>query len=199
MTPTRKTATQRAWLVAKPAIMPAIAARFAAAPRGPGFGRVLTAQAFSYGGDLALMSPRREAFLAGTCSFLGAHIAYVSAFRRRSSVPLLASRGRRRFLTGGAVLAGGMAVAAGREDRAMALPVAAYGATLAAMVASAAAVDRDRGRTQILVGASLFMLSDLLIGLGKFVLGDELAARDNAVMTTYVAAQWCISEGMTGP
>jgi uncharacterized membrane protein YhhN len=197
MSSARRTALRRAWLVTKPFLMPAIAARFASKPRGPGFRRVLTAQAFSWGGDIALMGEGRRPFLAGLGSFLVGHLAYVSAFRSRSSVPLLASPGRRRFLAGGALLSGGMALAAGRKDPKLAVPVAAYGATLATMVASAAAIDHDRGRGLVLPGAALFLLSDSLIGVRMFLAGERTAALDAGVMTTYIAAQWCISEGMT--
>jgi uncharacterized membrane protein YhhN len=199
MSSARQTALRRAWLVTKPFLMPAIAARFASKPRGPGFRRVLTAQTFSWGGDIALMGEGRRPFLAGLGSFLVAHVAYISAFRSRSSVPLLASPGRRRFLLGSGLLSGGMALAVTRKDPKLAAPVAAYGATLATMVASAAAIDHDRGRGLVLPGAALFLLSDSLIGARMFLAGERTAALDSGVMTTYVAAQWCISEGMSGP
>ena len=81
----------------------------------------------------------------------------------------------------------------------MALPVAAYGLALTTMVASAAAVDADRGRRVVLTGAALFMLSDWLIGLRTFILGDEDSVLlETAVLSTYAAAQWCIGEGMAG-
>jgi uncharacterized membrane protein YhhN len=197
MTPSRQRALRRAWLVGKPFLMPAIAARFASKPRGPGFRRVLAAQGFSWGGDVALMVEGRRPFLAGLGSFLVAHVAYISAFRSRSSVPLLSSPGRRRFLLGGALLSGGMALAAGHKDPKLAVPVAAYGATLATMVVSAAAIDHDRGRGLVLPGAALFLLSDTLIGVRMFLGGDRYPAVEAGVSATYVAAQLCISEGMT--
>ena len=137
---------RRAQQVALPLVMPALAARTATGPRGPGSRRVLAAQALSWGGDLALLGAGRGRFLTGLTSFLGAHVAYTSALRSRSSEPLLGTPGRRRFLAAGAAAASGMALAAAREDRAVALPVAGYGVTLATMVAAAAAVDPDRGR-----------------------------------------------------
>ena len=89
-----------------------------------------------------------------------------------------------------------MALAAGREDRGVALPVAGYGITLATMVAAAAAVDPDRGRAPLLAGASLFLVSDTLLGVRRFVLPDRAEGLDTAVVATYVAAQWCLVEGM---
>ena len=178
---------RRARVLTKPLLMPALALR-----GGPP--AILAAQAGSWAGDVALMREGRRPFLAGLCSFLAAHVAYVVAFRGRSSAPFLAAPGRRAVLASGGVLAAGMATAAARKDRALALPVAAYGATLAAMAASAAAVDRGRGR--VLVGASLFLLSDSLLGARTFLLRDRVPALDGAVMATYTAAQWWIAEGM---
>lgn len=180
---------RRARVLTKPLLMPALAARC-----GPG--PVVVAQACSWAGDVALMREGRRPFLAGLCSFLAAHLAYVVAFRRRSSEPLLASPGRRRVLAAGGLAAAGMAAAAAREDRVVALPVAAYGSTLAAMVAAAAAIDPDRGRSQVLAGASLFLLSDTLLGARTFLLGDRTPALDGAVMATYTTAQWLIADGM---
>jgi uncharacterized membrane protein YhhN len=89
-----------------------------------------------------------------------------------------------------------MAVAAGREDRTLAAPVAGYGVTLAAMVTAAAAVDPERGRAQVLAGAALFLLSDTLLGVRTFLLHDRAPALEGAVMATYTAGQWCICAGM---
>jgi uncharacterized membrane protein YhhN len=179
---------RRARVVTKPLLMPVLALR------GPS-GAVLAAQAGSWAGDVALLREGRRPFLAGLCSFLAAHVAYVAAFRARSSVPLLAAPARRATLASGGLLAAGMAAAAAREDRAVALPVAAYGSTLAAMAAAAAAIDRDRGRGRVLAGASLFLLSDSLLGARTFLLRERVPALDGAVMATYTAAQWCIAEG----
>lgn len=189
---------QRARLVTKPLLMPALAARTLSAPQEVR-GRAVSAQAFSWGGDLALMGTGRTAFLAGVGMFFGAHVSYVSAFRARSSAPVLATRGRRRFLAVGGLLAAGMGAAAAREDRALGVPVAAYGMALATMVASAAAIDRDRGRDRVLAGAALFLVSDTVLGIRSFLVGEEGAAAsalEGVVMGTYTAGQWCLGEGL---
>ncbi len=187
---------RRAQQIGLPLVMPALAARTATGPRGPGFRRMLAAQALSWGGDLALLGTGRGRFLTGLSSFLAAHLAYTSALRSRSSEPVLGTPGRRRILAAGAAAASGMALAAGREDRGVALPVAGYGVTLATMVAAAAAVDPDRGRGQLLTGASLFLVSDTLLGVRRFVVPDRAEHLDTAVVATYVAAQWCLGDGM---
>ena len=187
---------RRAQQVALALVMPALAARTATGPRDSGSRPVLAAQGLSWAGDLALLGPGRGRFLTGLTSFLAAHVAYTSALRSRSSEPLLGTPGRRRFVAAGAAAASGMALAAAREDRAVALPVAGYGVTLVTMVAAAAAVDADRGRGQLLTGASLFLVSDTLLGVRRFLLPDRAEGLDTAVVATYVAAQWCLGDGM---
>lgn len=75
--------------------------------------------------------------------------------------------------------------------------MAAYGATLTAMVATAAAIDPNRGRGRILAGASLFLVSDTLIGVRRFLTDDRSPSLQAAVMATYTAGQWCICDGMS--
>lgn len=185
---------QRARVVTKPLLMPTLATR---ARLGPHRRQLLAAQAFSWGGDVALLGRSRASFLAGVGSFFGAHLAYISAYRARSSAPVLETPGRRRFLAAGGLLAAGMGLAAAREDRAVAVPVAAYGVALAAMVAASAAVDDDR--SEVLGGAALFLASDALLGIRTFVVGEERrgsAALEGLVMATYSAAQWRLGEGL---
>ncbi len=185
--------------VAKTFLMPALAARYVRAPRRPAFDPVLAAQGLSWVGDVALNGRSQGRFLLGLTSFLGAHLAYIKAYRGRSSEGVLATPGRRRIAALGAVTSSAMAIAAGREERAMAVPVAAYGLALTTMVAAAAAIDADHGRAAVLTGAVLFMVSDSLIGLRTFILGDEDSVPlETAVLSTYAAAQWCIGEGLAG-
>ena len=126
---------QRARLATKPLLMPTLVTHVASAPRTPGFRRVVAAQGLSWGGDLALLGKGRTSFLAGVGLFLGAHVSYVSAFRARSSAPVLATPGRRRFLALASLIAAGMSLAAAREDRTLAGPVAVYSGALATIVA----------------------------------------------------------------
>lgn len=184
------------WLT-KPLLMPTLVARLATEPATPGRDLAVAAQALSWGGDVALLREGRKPFLVGLGLFLAGHAGYVSAFRQRSSVALTASPGRRRALGAGTVVAVAMASAAARQDRTLAAPVAVYGTTLVTMAVAGAAVDPDQGRRWVLTGALLFLASDGLLGLGKFVVRRPVPALDGAVMATYTAAQWCIAEGMT--
>lgn len=180
----------------KPMLMPTLAMRLVIEPSTPGRDMALAAQALSWGGDVALMREDRRTFLLGVGLFLAAHGGYVSAFRRRSSTALTGSSGRRRALGAGFVAALAMAGAASRQDPTLGPPVAAYGMTLATMVTAAAAVDTERGRAWVLTGASLFLVSDGLLGVGRFVVRRHVPVLDGAVMATYTAAQWCIGEGI---
>lgn len=187
---------QRVRLLTKPLLMPALLTR---SLPGPGARSVATAQRFSWGGDLALLGKGRTSFLAGVGMFLGAHVAYISAFRTRSSAAVLATPGRRRFLVFGGLAAGGMTLAAARQDRVLAAPIAVYCGALATMVAAAAAIDQDRGRDRVLGGAALFLVSDTVLGVRSFLVGEESPAAaplEAAVMAIYAAAQWCIADGM---
>ena len=74
--------------------------------------------------------------------------------------------------------------------------MAGYGVTLATMVTAAAAVDADRGRDRLLTGAALFLVSDTLLGVRRFVLPGRAEGLDSAVVATYAAAQWCLADGM---
>lgn len=188
---------RRARLLTKPLLMPALAATLWTADReDPSVRRTLAAQALCWGGDVALMGAGRRPFLAGLGSFFAAHLAYVTAFRSRTTTPLAGTASGRAALAAGAVLAPSMGFAAWRRDSRLAAPVAAYGVVLTTMVAASAAVPPERGRSRILAGTSLFLLSDTLIGLQRFVLGESSATLESAVMATYTAGQWLISEGV---
>lgn len=184
----------RARLVTKPLLLPVLAL-------ASGRRDLRAPHALSWVGDLFLMRHGERTFLAGLSSFLGAHVAYVAAYRGRSSVPVLGTSGRRGLLAAGSLASVGMGLAARRTDPALLVPVAVYGTTLTTMVAAAAAIDPERGRGLVLTGASLFLLSDTLIGLRAFVLGDDRAPAglEAAVMATYTAAQWCIADGLSRP
>ena len=192
------------WLT-KPLLMPALAATLLTTGRDDAaVRRTVAAQALCWGGDIALMGSGRRPFLAGLGAFLGGHVAYLGAFRARSSTSLLGTPAGRAALGAGAVLAPTMGLAARRTDPRLAVPVAAYGLVLATMVAASASVAPERGGSRILTGTTLFLVSDTLLAIRTFVLSEQSPALDSAVMATYTAAQWFISDAvatgvLTGP
>src|SRR5690349_21311334 len=70
------TAARRLRYLTKPALMPTLAA---ASRQARGNRRLTAAQALSWGGDVALLARSDQAFVGGLGSFLGAHLAYLSA------------------------------------------------------------------------------------------------------------------------
>lgn len=132
----------------------------------------------SLAGDVALLHDR---FLAGLGAFLVAHLAFATGFVLGGLVvPLVVL---------GAVVAGTVAVAVGRTivlsagGDGLAVPVTVYLVVIAGMAAAAT----GSGDPAAVAGASLFVVSDALIGWRRFV-----AARawmPVAIMVTYHAAQ----------
>ena len=189
----------------KPALMPALGAAFLDGTRDRVDRKALragtvAAQAFSWGGDVALLGASERAFLAGVGSFFGAHVAYIAAF--------LSVRGERKdYDTAGLKVAVGlwltaaplMSWAAGRKDPALRGPVAAYASILCGMFASSRVLDPALGqaaRRTLQAGTALFVLSDTLLATQKFLLTEPRPALESAVMATYTAAQGLIAAGV---
>ncbi len=193
--------------VLKPALMPALTTAFLDGTRGGG-ARTRThrlrsgtaaAQAFSWGGDVALLGTGDRSFLIGVGSFAGAHLAYITAF--------LSVRGEGKdHDTAGLGVALGlwlttaplMSVAAGRKDPGLRVPVAAYATILSAMFASSRMLDPalpQGARRTLEAGTALFLVSDTVLAAQKFLLTEPRPALDAVVMTTYTAAQGLIASG----
>jgi uncharacterized membrane protein YhhN len=192
----------RARFLTKPLLMPALAGSLATNPRAAGSPlrtSTLAAQLGGWGGDVALLGEGTRPFLVGAGSFGVGHVAYLTGFlRHRSSTPLSAGRGARSVAGSWAATAPVMALMARRQHRELGGPVFGYATMLAAVVASATHLDPDlspASRRLTAAGAGLFMLSDTLLGLRKFVLTDPPPELERAVMATYTAAQFLLSEG----
>lgn len=195
-------AARRSRFLTKPLLMPTLAVTTHFARRGDGAGLVrpvLAAQAFSWGGDLALMGRSRQSFLAGVGSFFAAHVAYIGGFAlARDPGASLDAPGVRAAAGVWVVAAPLMAVQAGRQDPALRMPIAAYAGVLSAMFASSTLLRRSiptAARRRIVAGTSLFLLSDSLLGIEKFLRSERSPALETAVMATYTAGQWLIAEG----
>jgi alkylglycerol monooxygenase len=152
---------------------------------------MVLALALSLAGDVFLML--NGLFIPGLVSFLGAHLAYIAAFRQ--GVPWFAHRGALlATLAVGAAMyaflwAGGLPVA-------LRGPVAAYVLVIALMVAQALGRARVLGHNagrMVAAGACFFMLSDSLLATNRFVQALPMAAF--WVLSTYYAAQVLIVWG----
>lgn len=194
-------AVRRTRFVTKPLLMPVlVAAHRTGRPtvRPVLRGGTAAAQVLSWAGDLALLGTSRRAFLGGVGSFSAAHAAYIGAFTsvRGSRVGASGTRAAGLlWLTTAPVMAG----AAGRKDELLRLPIAAYATILAAMFATSTALDPALPRTarrKVVLGTSLFLLSDALLGVQEFLRSEPSPALEAAVMGTYAAGQGLIADGV---
>ncbi len=193
--------------VLKPALMPTLTAAFLSGTgEGPRPGtRVLhtgtaVGQAFSWGGDVALLGTSQRSFLTGVGSFFGAHVAYVAAFlsvrgepEHHDTAGLKAALAV--WLTAGPVLSH----AAGRKDPTLRVPVAAYATILSAMFASSCMLDPAlpaRARRTMKAGTALFVLSDTVLAAQMFLRDEPSPLLESLVMTTYTAGQGLIAAGV---
>lgn len=202
--PTRR----RLRMVTKPLLMPSLGAAFSTTLTRRGIqgggllrGGTVAAQALSGVGDMALLGRSDGAFLAGLGSFLGAHLAYTTAF-----VSAGRGLGTRDSWQGPAVAAGlfasmapVMGRAARRQSPGMRVPVVAYAGVLSTMFAAYTRLDPALPRSahrKLVAGAALFLASDTLLATRKFVLQDDSALGEAAVMATYTAGQGLIAAGV---
>ena len=134
-------------------------------------------------GDVFLMLPR-DLFLPGLASFFLAHVAYIASFLPYASfsarwiVPAL-------VVAAIAVRYGTQIVTAieRRGKTSLKMPVIAYMVVITAMVGTVLATDS----TWAYLGAVLFLASDTMIGLSRFV---RAFTRDRlAIMVTYHLGQ----------
>ena len=149
---------------------------------------VLVGLVWSLVGDVALLWPK-QGFLPGLVSFLLAHMAYLVAFTR--GLRLAQRPGS--FVVYAAIAAVILALLWPGVPGALRAPVVVYVVALSAMAAQAALLWRsavERGAV-VALGGALFMGSDALLAINKFML--PLPAASLWILTTYWAAQWCIA------
>lgn len=172
----------------KPLLMPMLLLGFlSAAPMANRFlvGLVVGGIVFSWAGDVLLQSPGDMGFLVGLGAFLVAHLFYIWAFLKLGT-------GKIRLwvwaylIWYGALLAllvpglGGLVV-----------PVIAYGAVLGTM-----AILSTRVNAVVGWGGLLFLLSDSVLAMDRFMPGFALPAADVVIMTTYLIGEGLIAYGV---
>lgn len=196
-------AARRARFALKPLLMPTLSVAFGEATRDRR--DTLTrstraAQAFSWGGDVALLGGGDKAFLTGVGSFAAAHAAYITGFAsRRDRGPLLGHPGLKAAAAMWATTAPVMGLAAARKSSGLGRPVAGYATILAAMFATSTLLDPridTSARRTLQAGTGLFLLSDSLLGVQEFLLREHSPALESAVMATYTAGQGLIAAGV---
>ncbi len=150
---------------------------------------LIAALVFSMVGDVFLMLPGNY-FIPGLGAFLVAHLFYIALFRQGQAwFP------SKRALA--AVLAVGATMYAivwgGLGDPVLKIAVAAYVSVIALMAAQAigrATVQGDAGARWVGLGACIFMVSDSLIAINKFVV--PVALSSLWILATYYCAQLLI-------
>lgn len=164
------TGRRRLLIVFKP-LTTALLFGVAGAPATP-FGWLIDAGIlFSLGGDVALLLPAKNAFLAGLALFLGAHLSYITAFSTAAGGALLGPAA----LGCGAAMAGASAILLRRLWPATAGlrgPLVAYAVAISLTVATAVAASTAVGAAGLpvtaAVGAALFYVGDASLALDRF-------------------------------
>lgn len=134
-------------------------------------------------GDVFLISQSMKWFIPGVAAFLAGHVMYVVGFfdAEHNTVALLGGVGLMAIL----MLSFGptLLVESKREHPALPAALAAYMATIAVMVCTAF----RSGSWAAMLGATLFAISDFVIGFTRFV--QPIPHQRIIIMTTYHVAQ----------
>ncbi len=180
---------------AKPAVvvgLGAVALLLGAAGTATGWW-VLAALALGLLGDVLLLGDAEGRFLGGLAAFLVGHVAWLVAFVSSGlDAPRTAWVGVAVVLV---ALVVGRAIVPGAHRQGgmpMAAPVALYMAVIAVMACTGWAT----GALSVGLGATLFVVSDTVLGLGRF--DREHRWTSPAVMVTYHLAQALLVLGLLG-
>ena len=142
---------------------------------------------FSGCGDILLQIDGVAYFIHGLGAFLTAHLFYIAAFLRQPAI----NRSRLPVLLGIGLYGVVMGVLLFPRLGEMLIPVATYLFIILAMGVSAALGTTNH--TLVVAGAALFILSDSLIAINRFLSPVPLSGL--LVMTTYYTAQGLITYG----
>lgn len=141
---------------------------------------------FSWAGDVGISIPGELSFLVALGFFLIAHVFYIVLFLRKLRI--------RRFSLWSVIYLVwwiALVVILAPHIGSLLIPVAMYGLVLGVMGAIGLSCNR-----YIAVGGALFVVSDTILGLNKFLPGFELWQVHFFIMFTYVAAQALIALGI---
>lgn len=162
---------------------------------------IILALIFSFFGDsLLLLNDFGSAFfLLGLSAFLIAHIFYIVSFNE------IRNRNQEKFRPIGISIAFVILylsiffyILLPKVDNALLVPIILYGTTIGLMFISASTLSktfRSSNFRMLMLGAGLFILSDSLIALNKFVVSFDLA--HPLIMLTYILAQWLIVRSLS--
>jgi uncharacterized membrane protein YhhN len=186
-------------LISKPLIVLSLLAYFLLSTKeasSPLKSWVVGALVFSWLGDVLLLFEARDSlfFILGLSAFLLAHVAYIVFFNRLRRVEGI---GLQPFLfLPVLVYYIGLISLLYPSLGGMKLPVVVYGAVISTMLAAALhlkAIRGSRAGALFVLGAALFVLSDSLLAVNKFL--QPFAGAGLLIMLTYGLAQFFIVRG----
>ena len=170
-------------LLAKPIPVLALIAWLYTAPATPYRRWITLGLAFSVLGDILLAIPA-NLFVFGLAAFFCAHLAYLRAYCGRTLRPALPA------LAASAIIDISLfGVLASHGLGPLLLPVSAYALAISAMLWRALACGGVAA-----LGACLFVFSDSLIGIDRFV--SPLAAAPYLIILAYWLGQWAIASSV---
>lgn len=186
-------------LVIKPLIMISLAAYYlvSAQQRSSIF---LIAIFFCWLGDVLLLFEPKLFFMAGLAAFLIGHILYILCYqqmRSGASPNILLGPQKVRFAMP-IVLAGtGLVVVLYPVLNDLKIPVMIYALVITLMALQALfrfGYTTNKSFVLVFIGAILFMISDSLLAINKFLMPIQFASL--SIMATYMIAQYLIVEGV---
>ncbi|HET9055035.1 MAG TPA: lysoplasmalogenase [Cyclobacteriaceae bacterium] len=190
--------------VCKPAIMIALGLHYWMMQREQGVisKPVVLAIIFSCAGDTLLMFQGRDGnfFMWGLAAFLVAHIFYILAYRQHQSADTsneLQGLQKIRYAFPVILSGTGLVVILYGRLGGMKIPVLVYAMVITVMVLAALfrfGKTSSPSFAMVFGGAILFMISDSLIAINKFL--EPLPMAGFWIMTTYIAAQYLIVTGL---
>ena len=194
------------YLICKPAIMIMLGLHYWMTQRDQGqilSKSVVLAILFSCAGDTLLMLQGKDGnfFMYGLAAFLVAHIFYILAYRQHQSSDTsneLQGLQKIRYAFPIILSGTGLVVILFNRLGGMKIPVLIYAIVLTGMVLAALfRFGKTSASSFALVfgGAILFMISDSLIAINKFL--EPLPTAGIWVMTTYIIAQYLIVTGLS--
>ena len=194
------------YLICKPAIMITLALHYWLVQREQQDAvskPVLLAIIFSCAGDTLLMLQEQDGnfFMFGLAAFLVAHIFYILAYRQHQSSDTsneLQGLQKIRYAFPIILSGTGLVVILFNHLGGMKIPVLMYAIVLTAMVLAALfrfGKTSSSSFAMVFGGAILFMISDSLIAINKFL--EPLPLAGIWIMVTNIAAQYLIVTGLS--
>lgn len=144
---------------------------------------------FSWLGDVILMT---GAFIFGLVAFLVAHIFYIALNLRQKPIFRLDLK-TAIFMTPLLLFSGFMLSKVVANSPLMAIPISLYSTILCALFYTGLMAQKEKAKREglvLMLGISLFIISDGMIALNKFITPFEGAGM--AIMATYIIAQYLL-------